>query len=93
MLSHLILAETVATTAKGCTSRALPFKNYVVGSGEANNAFVHICIKMLPGRTPEMLNDLGTQLLQLINETFKQSIEELNLSITIEIRHLGTYFK
>jgi len=91
---HTILSETLPTQLSSCKSRAIKCKRYVVGDGHPDNAFVHINLKVLPGRTLEKRNILGEKIMETLKQFFSDSINKLNLQITLEIMELQpTYFK
>ncbi len=91
---HALLAEMLPTKISSCQSRASEYVSYYIGEGEKNNAFVHVILKILPGRTPEILKKVGESLIELFTQYFERSATELNLKISLEIIELKTlYFK
>ncbi len=90
--NHL-LARLLPTDIKGCKGRAVKHDNFFIGQGEKSNAFVHINLRALPGRSEEVLKNLGNELMQLLQNNFQKSLQSLDLQITIEIAELQNYFK
>lgn len=89
-----LLSEHLPTDLFSCKSRAIQFETYFIGDGDALNAFVHINLKVLPGRTMDKLTDLGNTMLNILYEFFYESAKQLNLQITVEINELSNrYFK
>lgn len=91
---HQFIAETLPTDIMGCKSRAIEHTCYCVGDGEANNAFVHVTLKVLPGRNSETLALLGNGIMEILADYFAESAKTHQLQITLEIDELPqTYFK
>lgn len=91
---HLILEKTLPTQINTCKSRAIECDLFYVGNGNQNNAFVHVSLKVLPGRDVETLKKLGEVMMDLFQKYFADSMQKLNLQITLEIMELEkTYFK
>ena len=44
------------------TTRAQAFENHIVGGPESPDLFIHITLKILPGRSPELQKDLAHEL-------------------------------
>lgn len=88
------LTEILPTELSSCKSRAIRHDNFCVGNGNEKNAFIHVNLKVMPGRTVEKLNDVGNGMMKILQEYFHQSLQKLKLQITIEIGELEkTYFK
>ena len=91
---HSLLEKMLPTDISSCKSRSIERQNYYVGNGEPNNAFVHISLKIMPGRTPDTLKDIGDNIMAILKRYFEKSFENLNLQVTLEIMELQkTYFK
>lgn len=84
-----LLVDIANAKREGCKSRLLFHENYCIGNGEKENAFVHITVKLLPGRSEETKEKLGMALLELC----KKHISQKNLQITVEILDLNMYCK
>jgi len=92
---HQILFNTGGINIENCKSRAVKIQNYFIGQGDANNAFIHLQIQFLEGRSDSLKQAIGHQILNLLKEYYKASLENLNLQITVEITDIQkkTYFK
>jgi 5-carboxymethyl-2-hydroxymuconate isomerase len=91
---HGLLAETLPTDLASCKSRAIGYKVYSVGDGQANTAFIHLNLKVMPGRTENTLQHVGERIMKLLSSYFAESLQKLTLQITLEISELqATYFK
>lgn len=91
---HDLLAEALPTDLNSCKSRAIKCKTYVVGDGQLDNAFIHVSLKVMPGRTQDTLQNVGQRMMKVLENHFAQSLQKLKLQITLEISNLQpTYFK
>ncbi len=96
ILNHLnsFLSEKLPTELASCKSRSVEYQTYCIGDGSQNNAFIHINLKVMPGRSLEKLNDVGKSMMDILKQYFCKSAKQLNLQITIEISELQkTYYK
>jgi 5-carboxymethyl-2-hydroxymuconate isomerase len=91
---HIILSGCLPTTIESCKSRAIERNIYCVGDGQAKNAFVHLGVKILPGRSVEVKTEAANKIMEILKKHFAQSINTLNTQITLELADLPeTYFK
>ena len=92
---HNILADIGGIKIDNCKSRAFKLDNYYIGRGETSNAFINLDIHFLEGRPQTLKKEIGSQILEALKEIYSQSISELNLQITVEIKDIerDVYFK
>ena len=91
---HSILEKMLPTDIDSCKSRLTECHNYYIGNGEPNNAFVHISLKIMPGRSFDTLKNVGDNMMAVLKRYFANSLKKLKLQITLEIMELEkTYFK
>jgi 5-carboxymethyl-2-hydroxymuconate isomerase len=92
---HYILNETGGINIDNCKSRAVRQDTYYIGQGETNNAFVHLEVRFLEGRSAQLKKKLGQELLDCLTEIYVPSIEKHILQITVEIDDIKRelYFK
>lgn len=91
---HTLLETQLPTALSNCKSRAIQHSQYHVGNGDPQNAFIHLEVKVLPGRTPEHLEKIGTQLFETLKAHFVNSTAQKNLQLTVELTTLSRcYFK
>lgn len=94
LICHDLLANILPTDIASCKSRAIKQDIYSVGNGETNNAFIHLTIKVMAGRSEETLQRLGNSVMQVLQNHFMQALQTLNTQITLEIVELSKqYFK
>ena len=91
---HFLLEKLLPTNIDSCKSRAIEYLHYHIGNGEPNNAFVHITLKVMPGRSVDTLKIVGDDMMAILENYFSSSLKKLNLQMTLEIMELQqTYFK
>ena len=92
---HEALAATGAFAIEEIKSRAVCHDWHAVGPGRPQSAFVHVQLSILEGRSPEIRKAAGAAIMSIIRETFQQSWDELELSLSVEVREMAreTYFK
>ena len=91
---HEFLSQSLPTKISSCKSRVYECETFVLGDGSFRNAFIHMQISIMPGRTFEVLDQIGKELILRLNEFFEVSHKTLNLELTLEIRELKkTYYK
>ncbi len=89
-----LLAETLATDITGCKCRAVEVKDYYIGNGDANQAFVHMELKILRGRDNAKQREIGVKLMELARTHFAESFKKLTTQLTLEIVEISPqYFK
>ncbi len=92
-LNHL-LVDLLPTQLDSCKGRAIQHDLYCLGDNNPQNSFVHLDLKILPGRTAEKLEETGCAIIQLLKEKFSESAQNKNLKISVEIGELQrAYFK
>jgi 5-carboxymethyl-2-hydroxymuconate isomerase len=89
---HNILVSNLPTKLESCKSRAIRHKEFLVGDGDLNNAFVHLSISVLQGRSKEVLSNTTKILFACLKENLRDSISKLDLKISIELKELSEFF-
>ncbi len=92
---HSILANVGGVKIGNCKSKALRIEEFFVADGTQNQAFVHLDLRLLEGRSPELKQDIGKHCLAAIKEAFSELVEHNQIQITVEIRDIArhSYFK
>ena len=87
---HQFLTDTLPTEYANCKTRMISSSQYLIGNNPKQN-FLHLTLKILPGRSPEIKNKVAHTLLEMLNQTISLS----NVSLTLEIIEIDTnnYFK
>jgi 5-carboxymethyl-2-hydroxymuconate isomerase len=92
---HEILAQKLPADLGSCKSRAIQHNIYYVGNGEPNNAFVHVSLKCMEGRSEEILQNMTQEILNVLQNHFAGSLKKLNLQISLQLGELSAkrYFR
>jgi len=80
---HTTLVEIIKTDLFTCRSTVTCHDNYLIGEGSPNNAFIFLSIRMLPGRSKQIKDELGHQLYDKIKNTFSHEIEKFDTQIRV----------
>jgi 5-carboxymethyl-2-hydroxymuconate isomerase len=91
---HRLLAASGEIDLERLKSRAVRREEYLIGDGKPENAFAYLQISMLSGRSSEVRKRLGEDALKLLAGYYSRSQEQLNCSLTVEIREMdrSTHF-
>lgn len=79
----------------GLRTRAIELKDYVVADGAEDDAFVHVMLKLAPGRTEEAITLIADVLFATVEEHFQDMYEERYLALSMEVEEFSrpTYRK
>ncbi len=92
---HEILHEQASIKLDNCKSRALRRDEYHIGDGHPSNAFVHLDIRFIEGRSEAVKHSVGIASLNRLKQFFEKSMARLDLQITVELGDIkrSSYFK
>jgi len=92
---HQVLHELGKINLENCKSRARIASDYLVGDGNLEEAFVHLEIRFLEGRSDELKARLGGEILAILEHNFLIAGNPSKLQITVEISDIikSSYFK
>ena len=92
---HKVLVETGGINLENCKSRAYKAENFFVATGREPDGFVHLDIRFLEGRSPQVKRNIGQEAHDILMEWFHDSVEKMELQITVEVRDImrSFYFK
>lgn len=92
---HEILHERAGIRLDNCKSRALRRDEFYIGDGHPSNAFVHLDIRFIEGRSEDVKQSVGTASLKRLKQFFEKSMARLDLQITVELGDIqrSSYFK
>lgn len=83
---HRTLTQQETIKEEAIKTRAIPVKATVVGTGKCHDKFIHICLKLLPGRSDELRHTMA----QALCDTARKIALDENISITVETAELHT---
>lgn len=91
---HHLLAEELPTQLSSCKSRCIIHPLFFVGDQDKANAFVHLTIKILSGRSQHKKNYLGEIALNVLKDFFEPAATHLTVKASVELMDLDkNYFK
>ena len=92
---HQVLAQEAGINIGNCKSRAIRRDDYCIGQGEDRQAFVHLEIRVLEGRSSEVKKAIGEHSLAVLEDHLASASHELDLQLTVEIVDMQRtgYFK
>ena len=92
---HDVLAKTGGVKVENCKSRAYVASDFLAGSVGEVGGFVHLDIRLLDGRSPEIKRSIGQETLDILREWFQLPVDTLDLQLTVEVRDIDRtyYFK
>jgi 5-carboxymethyl-2-hydroxymuconate isomerase len=92
---HQLLSSVAGIRVGNCKSRWRKVEDWVVGEGDAKDAFVHLDFRFLEGRSLDIQQAVGQGALEVLKAHFHPAPEGVDLQITVEVGEIGkaTYFK
>lgn len=92
---HGVLAEIGGIRLENCKSRAYSASDFLVGYGQRQDAFVHLDIRFLEGRTDALKQAIGKHAVALLQDHFDPDRNRPELQLTVEVHDIAraTYFK
>jgi 5-carboxymethyl-2-hydroxymuconate isomerase len=92
---HRLLNAVAGIRLENCKSRWREVRDWVVGTGDTDSAFVHLEIRFLEGRGLEVQQAVGEGAMGILKEHFLSNGEGVDLQITVDVQEIrkATYFK
>ena len=92
---HKLIHKHAGIKIENCKSRVIKLDKYYIGDGKRQNAFIHLEIKILEGRSYQIKSELGNLTLKLLEKYFSEVKKDFDLQITIELIDIekNSYFK
>ncbi len=81
---HVLLHHTAGIKPEHCKSRMLPIAGHLIGDGQADQDFAHLEIRLLEGRTDEIKQKIGEQVLELLKKYFSGE-ENGHMQLSVEV--------
>lgn len=85
---HDILVNKAGAELFRCQSRAICCENFCVGDGDKNRAFVYLQVFLLEGRTPNQLQETGSELLKTLQDGFKDLLVHYSAQISVHLNEI-----
>lgn len=91
---HAVLAQGLPINLSNCKSRAIESNLYYIGDGNPHHAFIHVDLKILPGRSDDTIKKVGERMMEILKNHFSGSLSKLQLQLSLSINELGkNHFK
>ena len=91
---HKILNEVGGIRLGNCKSRARAAEDFYIGDGKTENAFIHLDVEFVVGRSDDVKRQIGQQCLDVLKKYYVAQLND-DLQITVNIREIALdfYFK
>lgn len=83
-----VLVAELPTQLDACRGYIDSHQNFLVADDPAR-AFVSVYIKVLSGRTDEVLDSTARKIFKIVQDVFKANNPDLQIDIAVEIRNLA----
>lgn len=91
---HQALNRIGGIKIENCKSRARAARHCFIGDGNADNAFIHLGIEFIEGRSAEVKQAIGRECLELLKRYYRLHLSQrLQITVKIEDVALDFYFK
>jgi 5-carboxymethyl-2-hydroxymuconate isomerase len=85
---HAAVVADGAFEKGGVRTRAISQDLYVVADGDPKNSFIHVDMRIAPGRSAETRQRVAQSILDVLRERTKEIMKQYGLGISIEIREI-----
>lgn len=82
---HTILVEALPTPLSSCKSRICTHQNFLIADGDPHHAFIHVDVRILPGRDGDLIKSIAKTILSALASHFKGNKDEVNIHISVGI--------
>jgi 5-carboxymethyl-2-hydroxymuconate isomerase len=89
---HELLEKELPTQLSSCKSRCVVHDSFYIGDGSIKNAFTHLSIKIMPGRTAEKKQQVLKGVMDIMNEFFQRYEGSMNLQKSVELMDLDVHY-
>lgn len=92
-INETLIAEGSVFPTGGLRSRAIELKDYFIADGAEDDAFVHVTMKIGPGRSTEVKEAVCERLFQMIEEHFFDLFAKRYLALSMELCEFNKTYK
>jgi 5-carboxymethyl-2-hydroxymuconate isomerase len=85
---HAAVLASGAFEKGGVRTRAISQDLYVVADGDPDNAFIHVDMRIAPGRSAETKKQVAQSILDVLRDRMKEVMKQYGLAISVEIREI-----
>lgn len=86
---HIALQSLANIPIGNCKSRARACEAYHIADGSDRHAFVHLEIRFLEGRAPDIKSAISKQVLQILDALYAPTLTEFELQLTVEVNDIA----
>ena len=91
---HQALNRIGGIRLENCKSRARVAEHFYVGDGNPDNAFIHLNIEFVEGRSDQIRQSIGRECLELVKRYYHLHLSDaLQITVRVEDIELDFYFK
>ena len=91
---HQALHRLGGIKLENCKSRTRTAEHFYIGDGDPDNAFIHLNIEFVEGRSDEVKKAIGQECLELVKRYYHMHLSEaLQITVKIDDIPLDFYFK
>ena len=91
---HQVLHRVGGIRLDNCKSRARRAEHVYIGDGTPENAFIHVDIQFVAGRSLEIRQAIGRECLELVKRYYHLHLSEaLQITLRVGEIELDSYFK
>ena len=89
-----ILIKNAHVKSENCKCKVLEVKEYYLRSNKLKEEFIHLDIKILEGRSKQIINEIGEQSIKVLQLFFQADAKKYSLHYSIEIQEMkrSNYF-
>lgn len=88
-MNESLISHEGLFSPQGIRSRAIKLTDYLIGDGTNSAAFVHVILKIAPGRSEEAKQNVFNHLFTTMDNYFKDTIDQ-KVTISLEFLELST---
>lgn len=81
--THAILVQEIKTDLRTCRSNIKKISDFIIGDGDAKNAYIILHVQMLPGRSDDIKHKTGKILLEKIHHAFSDEIKKHDTQVRV----------
>ena len=85
---HAEAASIDALPVAGLRTRAAPRAVYRIADGHTDNAFVHVTLRIAPGRSMEVRKEAGERLFAVLCDAVADAFDTSPLALSFEIQEI-----
>lgn len=90
---HQIIHSICSVNIDNCKTRIVSHKQYFIGNGEQDKAFVHLEVIIFEGRSEATKTMLGETLISILKDFFEPKAKNVDITVYLNDIKRKEYFK